>query len=496
MNNINLKAAAELVEKMQNGDAEAFAEIYKLYASNIYYLCLKFVKNETDAEDLMQEVFISIYRNIGSLQEPTAFDHWIYVSAVNRAKDYLKKLKPLLISEIESSDGDTSEIDTLFSEDTKAVMKSPFDIVAEKEVAKKLNELIDELPDGQRIAVMHFYFGGLTIAEIAELEGITEGAVKNRLYLAREALNKKAVALEKDGYKLRAVLPFLPLVLGEAAKSINVPESVSASIFTAIGGATTAASISDAAASTATATAGASAKAGLFASLGRKIVAGAVAAALLTGGIFTSVHFLSNIAHDLNTGEISDAITDPVLVVEEVVIHSAIYILDEFDAAQTYESTMSDGNAYERVHAARGTIVVFDNGLIWISNGSCSGSSNSEGVSIKEADVYFFQFPYRLEDGRLLIVIEDENGNDTYEPLGGYSVEYKSLNGETVTDELTPLIPSDCDDYLHYAQDFAEIINEGTMIYDAESDAWRLVTSVNMSYAFARVNTCILEIPQ
>ncbi|WP_255763398.1 RNA polymerase sigma factor [Fulvivirga maritima] len=84
---------ANLVSLLKSHDEAAFKEVVETYQNKVYNLCLGFLKNEGDAEDIAQEVFIEVYNSIASFQEGSTLSTWIYRIAVNKSLEVLRKNK-------------------------------------------------------------------------------------------------------------------------------------------------------------------------------------------------------------------------------------------------------------------------------------------------------------------------------------------------------------------------------------------------------------------
>lgn len=196
----------EAIRKALSGDASGFEYLYNSTRNNKYYLALKYVKNEETAKDVMQEAYLRAWKSLDKLKEPEKFESWLAQIVVNTAKNELEKRNhtPLdLRAESGEDEDDTEIID-------RAV--SSWDNVPELEYTKEetrqlVHELIDALPDEQRLVVIAFELEGLTTKEIAEQLGCPEGTVKSRLRYARGNIKEQAEVLQKKGYKLYSIAP-------------------------------------------------------------------------------------------------------------------------------------------------------------------------------------------------------------------------------------------------------------------------------------------------
>lgn len=196
----------EAIRKALSGDATGFDYLYNSTSNKKYYLALKYVKNEETAKDVMQEAYLRAWKSLDKLKEPEKFESWLAQIIVNTAKNELEKRNhtPLDLRAENGEDEDNTEIID------RAV--SSWDNVPELEYTKEetrqlVHELIDALPDEQRLAVIAFELEGLTTKEIAEQLGCPEGTVKSRLRYAKGNIKKQAEVLQKKGYKLYSIAP-------------------------------------------------------------------------------------------------------------------------------------------------------------------------------------------------------------------------------------------------------------------------------------------------
>lgn len=184
--------------------SESFLEEIR---DDLCYYISKIVNDQTLAEDLTQDTLVEILTKIDNLQEPAAFVSWSKKIAYHKCTDYFKVRHEILLDEFE--DG-TSIFDTL--EDTRGEFL-PEETVEKEDLKQELHAMIMELPEDQRSAILLRYFDELSVKEISETHGVSEGTIKSRLNYARKALKKAVENYEKkNGIKLRCV-GIIPLLL-------------------------------------------------------------------------------------------------------------------------------------------------------------------------------------------------------------------------------------------------------------------------------------------
>ena len=211
----------DLVLKAQSGDKKALNGLFGECYDDLYYFALKTVKNEDAAADAVQESAIDIMNSIGDLKNPDAFPLWSHKIVYCKCTKYFKPGKEILAEENE--DGETV-FDSLKDEDPASV---PENVVIDNELKATVAAILETLPPEQRAAMTLYYYDDLSIAEIAEIQNVSEGTVKSRLNYGRKAVKAKVEEYEeKTGTKLHAA--FIPFLLKDILKTERA--SVSATV--------------------------------------------------------------------------------------------------------------------------------------------------------------------------------------------------------------------------------------------------------------------------
>lgn len=270
--------APETVEAAKNGDQFALSEIYEKSYNTIYYVVKSIIVDEDATQDVVQDSFMKAFRSISKLDNPSSFLPWMKRVATNTAKDWLKKKKPILFSSMYPDDGDGNEQEPEF-EDVD-LTQQPEEALDAKTKKQLLWEIINDLSEEQRLVVSMFYFQEMSVADIAENLGVSQGTVKSRLNYARKKIECKVLDLEKKGTKLYglAPIPFLIWLFmqNQQANAVFAP----AISIAAMSGAKTAGSVS------AKASASASSKVGAAAGKGLAVkVAAGITGVVAVGGI-------------------------------------------------------------------------------------------------------------------------------------------------------------------------------------------------------------------
>lgn len=270
------------------GDQDAITKLYEGTYSNVYHTIKSMVKDEDAVLDILQDTYVKAFDSLVQLENPAQFRPWVKRIATNKAKDYVKKRKPILFSEMAAEDSD----EPIDFEDNRWT-DLPETVVDRKETTRLMNEILATLSEDQQLVVGMFYYQEMSVKQIAKILGVSENTVKSRLNYARKKIETKVLDLEKKGTKLYSLAPlpfFLWLLRGmDAVKEVPsaaVLDAVCAETVvgytstagTASAGAKTAATGSKAAARAGAKAAGSGAKAA--ASAGAKAAAGGTAKAL------------------------------------------------------------------------------------------------------------------------------------------------------------------------------------------------------------------------
>ena len=176
-----------LVEKVQRGDKNAFNLLVTKYQHKVSNLVSRYVKNQSDVPDIVQEAFIKAYRALPNFRGDSAFYTWLYRIAVNCAKNHMvaSGRKPPG-SDIEIEDAEIYDAGDALRENA-----SPEKLLLTKEIKKVVFNTIEQLPDDLRTAINLRELEGLSYEEIAAIMECPVGTVRSRIFRARDAVDKK-----------------------------------------------------------------------------------------------------------------------------------------------------------------------------------------------------------------------------------------------------------------------------------------------------------------
>jgi len=177
------KADFDLTKAAAAGDMMAFEELYQRHHRRVYSICLRMLQNASEAEDLTQDVFIQLYRKVGSFRGDSAFTTWLHRLTVNQVLMHFRKRNVKF--EKTTEEGETPVQIVPGTE-------SPFKMPIVDRIA--IDTAIAQLPEGYKNVFVLHDVEGYKHEEIADMLGVTSGATKAQLHrarlLLREALNR------------------------------------------------------------------------------------------------------------------------------------------------------------------------------------------------------------------------------------------------------------------------------------------------------------------
>lgn len=172
----------ELIQEIVKGSQPAFLELYNKYSSKVYNLALSYSKNEEDAEEITQDVFIRIHKSADSFKGNSRLSTWIYRITINAALNFIKKK-----NKFTNFKNNLSEVPTIEFEHPGVILEN-------KENSKALYMAMDCLPERQKTAFILSYIEELPRQEVAD---VMENTLKGVESLLQRAKKNMRVELEK-----------------------------------------------------------------------------------------------------------------------------------------------------------------------------------------------------------------------------------------------------------------------------------------------------------
>lgn len=182
-----MQTEKQIVEAVKNGRREGQDEMVRRYASQVFALIVKQVTEEMDAQELTQDTFLKAFRNIDRYDaRQSSLGTWLCRIAYHLTLDFLKRRRPVIVSLEDSSVWQTDISD----EELEAELSTD-----NEQRIERLQELVQQLSDEERMLLTLYYFDDHPLTEIAFITGIGEKALANRLYRIRKKLYKKLKAI-------------------------------------------------------------------------------------------------------------------------------------------------------------------------------------------------------------------------------------------------------------------------------------------------------------
>jgi RNA polymerase sigma-70 factor (ECF subfamily) len=208
-----------LVEELRAGSEDAFAWLIARYHQPIYSLLARTVRDQADAADITQEVFIKVFRGVGGFHGESSLRTWIYRIALREASNQRRWWARHKQNEIgieqeisQSESGAPVRLKELLVDPGE----SPFDAAVQAETRERVERALGEVPEPYRTTLILRDIEGFVYEEVAEMQGVNLGTVKSRLVRGRACL--KAILLQQQAGQQPAAMRVLDVPIAEEAR--------------------------------------------------------------------------------------------------------------------------------------------------------------------------------------------------------------------------------------------------------------------------------------
>jgi RNA polymerase sigma-70 factor (ECF subfamily) len=178
-----------LISRCQKGDQEALKEIFDQYHQKVYRVAYGVVREREEALDIVQEVFIKLYRSIRNFKGKSKFYTYLYRMAMNTAIDHSRKMKKSPFLSLDGMEG---------FQPTEREEKNPDHTFLRKELQERVKGALEKLPLDQKKALIFREVEGLSYQEMAESMGCSIGTVMSRLHYARKRIRELLGGYEEE----------------------------------------------------------------------------------------------------------------------------------------------------------------------------------------------------------------------------------------------------------------------------------------------------------
>lgn len=217
---------AQLVQKARQGDKKAQEGLYLATNSAAYFVAMKITKDEEESLDIVSDSYIKAFASLDKLENDEKFPAWFNQIVANRCRDYLKKAKPMHLSDM-TEDGEDFELEDIDGE-------IPDELLENKDVIECVRRVVESLPEEQRMCVILRYYDEMSLQEIADTLEISLGTVKSRLSRANKKMRDEIERLEEEeNKKFRCIIPFFWLRAGLEGmeNETDVPKALEVKVF-------------------------------------------------------------------------------------------------------------------------------------------------------------------------------------------------------------------------------------------------------------------------
>jgi len=181
---------ATLVAELRAGSEEAFAYLLAVYQNPVFNLVAHIVEQRTDAADVLQEVFVKVFRSIRHFHGESTLKTWIYRIAIHEASNHRRSWLRRRLREALSLDEDAAVSEMVLAKSPEQP-ETPYQALEQAERQKLVQRALASLAQPYRTVVVLREMEGLAYEEIAQALGVSEGTVKSRLLRGRELLKRK-----------------------------------------------------------------------------------------------------------------------------------------------------------------------------------------------------------------------------------------------------------------------------------------------------------------
>jgi RNA polymerase sigma-70 factor (ECF subfamily) len=185
----------ELVERLKRRDHDALKELLRQHGSKMYGIAMRYMCEEHEAQEVMQDALITVWNKIGSFEGRSAFTSWLYRVTANAALMALRKQRRRFV---EVSTDAPENAEALRPLELSEPGQMPGDGLQQRELGALVHAEIERLPEPYRTTVRLRDVEELPIEEVAELTGVSVAAAKTRLHRARLTLRERLLPLLKD----------------------------------------------------------------------------------------------------------------------------------------------------------------------------------------------------------------------------------------------------------------------------------------------------------
>ncbi len=198
----DFKFSEKLIQQAIEGKETAQQELYNRTYSDVYFTILSITKDNDLIMDVLQDTYLTAFQKLEQLKESNSFRAWVRSIAHNKTLNALRNRRVLYTASVVSV-----ETENVLNVEDNRIENMPEATIDQQETSRLVKEILDVLPDEQRIVIGMFYYDQMSVSEIAEELECSENTVKSRLNYGRKKIQSKVLELEKNGTKLYSLAP-------------------------------------------------------------------------------------------------------------------------------------------------------------------------------------------------------------------------------------------------------------------------------------------------
>lgn len=198
----DFKFSEKLIQQAIEGKETAQQELYNRTYSDVYFTILAITKDNDLIMDVLQDTYLTAFQKLEQLKESNSFRAWVRSIAHNKTLNALRDRRVLYTASVVSV-----ETENVLNVEDNRIENMPEATIDQQETSRLVKEILDVLPDEQRIVIGMFYYDQMSVSEIAEELECSENTVKSRLNYGRKKIQTKVLELEKNGTKLYSLAP-------------------------------------------------------------------------------------------------------------------------------------------------------------------------------------------------------------------------------------------------------------------------------------------------
>lgn len=188
MTQLQMRGEAEIIAAILEGDTQLYHELIRPHERSVYKMALSYMKNEADAEDVVQEASIRAFRNLATFRAEAKFSTWLIRITINEARSRLRRQATVRMDSLDALPDEEGSVSPALLLDWREI---PSETVERNEIRKLLQDAVEGLPEIYREVFLLRDIEGLNVNETAGALNISIPSVKVRLHRARMMLQKQ-----------------------------------------------------------------------------------------------------------------------------------------------------------------------------------------------------------------------------------------------------------------------------------------------------------------